>query len=116
MTIADQVVIVTQDGTTVRGPNITGVVRQGKNLLIIGEHFDSGAVILMNGEPQKTLHSEENSSTVLIAKKLFKRIEAGQTVMLQVRNSDDSSSLQFSYEDSDPKRFGDGTLRQPASR
>jgi beta-glucanase (GH16 family) len=77
-------------------PVITSVSTKKKNLIVNGEKFDSGAVILLNGEKQKTSRDDQNSST-LIGKKVAKRIESGQTVKIRVRNTDGLMSAEYSY-------------------
>ena len=76
---------------------ITGASVTGKKLLIAGENFDSGAVILLDGKKQKTINDEQNPSTMLIGKKAGKNIAHGQMVTLQVRNRDDRVSEPFSF-------------------
>jgi hypothetical protein len=78
-------------------PKITRVSIIGKNLLVFGENFDSGAVILLNGEQQKTIRDDQNPTTTLIGKRLGKKIAPGETVKLQVRNSDGALSNEFSF-------------------
>lgn len=78
-------------------PTITDVSIEGKNLIIMGTNFDSGSVILMNGVKQKTRYDDESPTTILIGKKLRNKIEPGQTVRLQVRDSDGALSLEFSF-------------------
>jgi hypothetical protein len=63
----------------------------------MGQNFDSGAVILENGGRQRTLHDTQNPSTTLIGKKVNKNITPGQTVTIQVQNSDGSLSNQVAY-------------------
>lgn len=77
------------------GPEITRVSRQGKNLLIEGSNFDAGARILLNGEPQKTIHNDQNPTTMLTGKKLAKHAQSGDK--LKVRNSDGSESPEWTY-------------------
>jgi hypothetical protein len=79
------------------GPEIARAMVSGKKLLVFGTDFDSGARILLNGEPQKTRNDEQNPSTTLIAKKSGKQIAPGQTVTLQVRNADGTLSNQFNF-------------------
>jgi hypothetical protein len=79
-----------------QGPRITTVAIEGKNLLITGLNFDSDSVILMNGIRQKTKHDAQNI-TLLIGKKLLKKINPGQTVLLQVRDSDGALSPEFAF-------------------
>jgi len=76
-------------------PVITSVTRQGKNLMVTGMNFDDGAVILLNGDRQKTLHDDQNPTTVLIGKKVGKFIQPGDRV--RVRNSDGTESNEVTY-------------------
>src|SRR5215471_11241869 len=50
-------------------PRITSARVKGKKLILTGENFADGAVILLNGEPQKTRNDEGSPSSILIAKK-----------------------------------------------
>ena len=70
----------------------------GKKLFVFGENFDPGAVVLLNGEEQKTANNDENPKTALIARKAGKRIQAGDK--LQVRNPNGSMSPEFVFADS----------------
>jgi titin len=79
------------------GPVISSVQPAGKNLLVMGQNFDSGAVILKNGNPQRTLHDDQTPSTTLTGKKVNKNIAPGETVTIQVQNSDGSLSNQVTY-------------------
>lgn len=79
-----------------RMPAITNVTIKKKDLLISGQNFDSQTVILMDGAKQKTLVDEQNAS-VLIGKKVAKKIQSGQTVKLQVRNADNLVSAEYSF-------------------
>jgi beta-propeller repeat-containing protein len=81
----------------VTGVHIAGASVSGKKLLVFGSGFDSGAKILLSGESQKTINDEQSPTTALIAKKAGKMIAPGQTVTLQVRNSDGTLSNQFSF-------------------
>ena len=67
-----------------------------KQLFVVGDGFDSGAKILVNDE-QKASNDDQHPTSALIAKKSGKRIARGQTVTLQVRNSDGTLSNQFSF-------------------
>jgi len=84
-------------GAVPAGPVISSVQAAGKNLLVMGQNFDSGAEILKNGDPQRTLHDDQNASTTLIGKKVNKKIAPGESVTIQVRNSDGSLSNQVTY-------------------
>ena len=76
---------------------ITAASVSGKKLFVYGENFDSGTVILLDGEKQKTANDEQNPTTVLIGKKAGKKIAQAQTVTLQVRNPDGRLSEPFSF-------------------
>jgi hypothetical protein len=52
---------------------LAAVAIENKNLLVVGEGFDDGAVIVMNGQPQRALHDPRNPTTRLIGKKLGAR-------------------------------------------
>lgn len=69
----------------------------GKRLLVFGQGFDAGAKVLLIGQQQKTANDELSPNTNLIAKKAGKQIPSGQTVILQVRNSDGALSSEFSF-------------------
>src|SRR5262249_7673686 len=77
-------------------PSITSVSSRKKDLLVTGVNFDSGAFILLNGEKQKTLHDSADPTT-LTGKKVAKKIDSGQTVKIQVQNSDGQLSPEYSY-------------------
>ncbi|MEW6211467.1 MAG: SBBP repeat-containing protein [Acidobacteriota bacterium] len=76
---------------------IRGASIRGKKLFVEGEGFDAGAVILIDGEEQKTANKRENPSGLLVSKKAAGKIAPGQTVMLQVRNSDSALSEPFRF-------------------
>jgi hypothetical protein len=82
------------------GPPVIKDAKAGrKDLTVLGDNFSDGAVVLIDGREQPTLNDEEQPNTILIAKKVIKkgRIQPGQTVTLQVRNSDGTLSEGFSY-------------------
>ena len=79
------------------GPQITTASIEGKRLLLRGERFDLGAVILLNDEEQKTLRDDENPTTSLIGKKAGKKVAPGETVVLQVRNASGLLSNEFNF-------------------
>lgn len=76
---------------------ITGATATGKKLVVTGENFDTGAVILVNGQEQGTRNDDSNSKGSLIAKKGGKKIGSGDTVTLRVRNGDGSLTPDFSF-------------------
>lgn len=75
------------------GPQIAGISVTKKKLTITGERFDLGAVLLLNGEAQKTMNDEQNPTTQLIAKKSGKKIRNGDK--LQIQNADGKLSPEF---------------------
>jgi beta-glucanase (GH16 family) len=85
------------DSTAATRPSITAAIASGKNVVVAGGTFDPRAVVLMNGDPQKTLHDDVNPTSILIGKKLAKSIARGQTVTLQVQNSDGATSDAFPF-------------------
>jgi N-acetylneuraminic acid mutarotase len=76
-------------------PKIINASVSGKKLFITGEDFDDGAVILLNGEEQKSKNDEQNPQTILIGKKAGKKIKPGDRV--QVRNPNGSLSEEFTF-------------------
>lgn len=93
LTIAEQTLTVVQAGTD---PVITSISIAGKHLLVTGENFDSSAVILLNGERQKTIHDDADPTT-LRGKKVAKKIAPGQMVNVQVRNANNAVSPVFNF-------------------
>jgi beta-propeller repeat-containing protein len=86
-----------EPGGHTSAPIITGVVVSGKRLLVSGENFSDSAAILLSGEDQKTSNDETGPNTKLIGKKAGKKISRGQTVMIQVKNSDRTLSIPFTF-------------------
>lgn len=80
-----------------RNSGITGALIKGKKLFVIGEGFDNGAVILLNGAEQKTRNIESSPMMLLVSKKAGKEISPGQMVALQVRNIDGTLSEEFHF-------------------
>ena len=76
-------------------PILTSVAQTGKHLQIQGENFDFNAVILINGEQQKTKNDAATSQTILLAPKAGKKIKTGDRV--QVRNLNGSLSADFIF-------------------
>jgi hypothetical protein len=76
-------------------PRITGASVSGKKLIVVGEHFDDGAVILLIGEEQRTKNDEQNPKTTLIGKKAGKKVKPGDK--LQVRNPNGALSDAFIF-------------------
>lgn|SRR5215813_10916189 len=78
-------------------PRITGASVTGKNLIVAGEGFDKGSVLLIDGVEQRTRNDESDPATVLIGKKSAKSFAPGQKVSIQVRSSDGLISETFSF-------------------
>jgi hypothetical protein len=68
-------------------PKIFNARMKGKKLILTGENFSQGAVILVNGEPQKTRNDEDSPSTTLIAKKAGNNIADNAAVSIQVQSA-----------------------------
>jgi len=79
------------------GPTITGAMIDGKTLFVFGGGFDSKAKILIDGEAQKSANDDQNPAGALVGKKAGKKIKRGETVTLQVRNSDGTLSNEFRF-------------------
>jgi hypothetical protein len=78
-------------------PKITSASVSGKKLMVFGEGFASGAVILVNGEREKTKNDDQNLRTALTAKKAGKKIASGQSVTLRVENPGGVLSEEFIF-------------------
>jgi hypothetical protein len=72
-------------------PRITSARVKGRKLILTGENFAEGSVILLNGEPQKTRNDEGSPSTILIAKKAGAKIPDGSAVNIQVQTNNSLS-------------------------
>lgn len=75
-------------------PTITSVEKVGKKLFVTGTNFDSGAVILLNGEAKKTKRTG-NPPTSLNSKKAGKVVKAGDKI--KVRNGDGIESNEVTF-------------------
>jgi hypothetical protein len=77
-------------------PRIRRADVKGKKLFVYGDDFEAGAVVLLNGENQKTSNGQD-SQRELKCKKAGKKIAPGQTVTLKVRNTGGLESDQFIF-------------------
>ena len=82
--------------TTRRAPWITSLSVVGRKLFVAGRNFDDGAVILLNGQEQRTRNDNQSPSTTLISKKAGKRIQPGDKVQVQDPNGTRSQEFNFS--------------------
>jgi hypothetical protein len=74
-------------------PTIQNVQIKGKKLIITGTNFESPTDIYVNGERQKkTANDESNPTTAVIALKSGRFIAPGQTVTVQVKNTNTDKS------------------------
>jgi hypothetical protein len=73
-------------------PLLNQAVISGKNIILYGQGFDDGARLRINDLPTKTRNDVPDPTQVLFSKKAAKQIAPGQTVQLQVENSDGSRS------------------------
>ena len=68
-------------------PWIRSVFVEGKNLIVNGESFDNGAVILLDGNPQKTNNDVVNPASRLFGKKAGKKVKKNPETRIQIRNA-----------------------------
>ena len=78
-------------------PRITSATIKAKKLLIAGEGFDQGAVIMINDTDLQTQNDDATPSVLLISKRGGKQIGRGQTVSIRVRNADGRLSDVFNF-------------------
>lgn len=78
-------------------PKILNVRRDGKRLLVSGESFQMGAVIVVNGERQKTRNDADDPNLLLIAKKAGKHLPANALITIQVENGAEEKSEPFVF-------------------
>jgi hypothetical protein len=88
-------------------PRIISAEVSGKKLIVTGENFGDGATLYMcndcenpasdGNKVKKVSNDSESPNTILKAKKAGKDIARGQTVILQVKNPDDTLSDPFSF-------------------
>lgn len=76
---------------------LTGASVSGKKLIVTGAGFDKGAVIVIDGKDQKTRNDETSPASMLVGKKAGKTIAPGQSVTIEVRNSDGTISNRFNF-------------------
>jgi Viral BACON domain len=91
LVIAARAFTITQAGLPVR---ITSASVRARKLFVYGENFDAGAVILLNGEEQKTINNSQPGET-LTGKRAGEKIKPGDK--LRVRNPNGTLSEKFTF-------------------
>jgi hypothetical protein len=89
-------------------PKIVGARVKGKKLIVTGVDFSTGAVLMIDGQRQKTKNDAASPSTMLIVKKGGKKIRAGEVTSLQVENSGGALSNEFGFFDGPTVTLEDG--------
>ena len=84
-------------GTEVTAPRITNAMVSGKKLIVVGESFKEGALIMLGGSEQKTANDSQSPSTRLIGKKAGKKVKPGDQVTIQVKNPDGVMSERYLF-------------------
>src|SRR6266571_4058044 len=79
-------------------PMILDATLRGKNLLVMGESFGTGADLLFDGvKYRKADNDPDTPGTLIVARKAGKAIDPGQTILIQVRNPDGTLSNTFTF-------------------
>ncbi len=65
---------------------------EGKRLIVKGDHFDDGAMIVVNDREERTKRDSESPADTLVAKKAGKRLVLGRTATVLVVNPDGKES------------------------
>lgn len=79
------------------GPMVVNVSVSKKKLYVMGENFAMGAVILVDGKPQKTANDEDSPTFRLIAKKGGKKLASNAISSVTVQNPDGTTSDEFGF-------------------
>jgi len=98
-------------------PFITRLELQGKKLIVTGTNFDEGAIILVDGERQRTKPDSDSPATLLIAKRAGSNIAEGSPSRITVKNPDGQiSNIQLIYKaDSFSAQYVMASLLPPVS-
>ena len=83
--------------TKLAAPLITEVTVKNHDVIVRGQYFDNGAVILLDGLQQRTKYKASATTPTLVGKRLADMIPVGMTVVLRVRNSDGTVSPEFQF-------------------
>ncbi len=91
-----------------QSPKIVSASVKGKKLIVTGADFSPGAVLMINGQKQKTKNDAASPTTILIVKKGGKKIRGGEVTSLQVENSGGAMSNEFGFFDGQTVTIEDG--------
>jgi hypothetical protein len=91
-----------------QAPKVVSASVQGKKLIVSGEDFSPGAVIMINGQKQKTKSDAASPSTRLIVKKGGKKIRDGEVTSIRVENQGGFLSNEFGFFDGPSVTLEDG--------
>jgi hypothetical protein len=78
-------------------PRITNARMKGSKIIILGENFNYDTVVLINGQPVKTIVDSESPTSILVAKKIHKATPMGAEVQLAVQTSSGQTSESFAF-------------------
>jgi hypothetical protein len=78
------------------GPTVASAVKQGKKLVVTGQSFDRGAVILVNGTAYKTKADAGRPTEVLKSGKAGKAVRPGDRVSVRDADGRVSNEVTFS--------------------
>ncbi len=78
-------------------PKIFNAKMKGSKIIISGENFNPETVVLINGQPVKTIIDSESPTSVLVAKKIHKATPMGEEVQLAVQTSSGQTSEPFAF-------------------
>ena len=68
---------------------------KGSKIILSGESFAPGVVVFVNGKAHNTVRDDRAPTTVVVVKKIFKTVEAGEIASLQAINPNSVMSDSF---------------------
>jgi len=78
-------------------PKIISARIKGSKVIILGENFTPGTVVMVNGQAVKTNADSESPSSILVAKKINKVAQMGEEINLEVKTSNGQTSEPFAF-------------------
>lgn len=78
-------------------PRIISARIKGSKVIILGENFTPGTVVMVNGQEVKTNADSESPSSILVAKKINKVAQMGEQINLEVKTSNGQTSEPFAF-------------------